>query len=571
MARIFNELGVLLELQGENPFKSRAYYNAARTLENLSGDLASLVRTNGLAELPGFGPAITKKVAEWVETGTIRYYEELRGQTPAGLFELLGVPGLGPRKISQIHSALGVTNLEELERACHSDQLAGLPGFGAKTQEKICAGIRFLKDHRGEYLLFEALKLGVMFRERLADHPMVQRVELAGSCRRFKETVKDLDLVVAATDPETVIQFFNTQPEVIQVVASGGTKSSVTLKTGINADLRVVTLAEFPHVLQHFTGSKDHNTALRHLAKQQGYKVNEYGLFRDEAPIYCRDEAEIYRTLGFAYIPPELREDLGELEAAANDQLPELIQPEDLNGLFHIHTTASDGANSLREMVEAAIARGYTYLGVTDHSQAAVYAHGLTPDRLRMQAAEVERLSREYPGFRIFRGIEADILGNGALDYTPAILAEFDFVIGSVHSQFKLTPAEMTARVLKALDNPYLTMLGHPTGRILLGRPGYELDLEAVLTKAAERGIIIEFNANPYRLDLDWRWLRRAKLLGVMTAINPDAHAVSELDLARACLPIARKGWLEPSDVLNTRTMEEVAAYFRGRRGDSPP
>ena len=559
LARIFNEIGTLLELQGENPFKSRAYYNAARTIENLSADLEELLREERLAEIPGFGPAVIQKIKEWSQTGSIAYYENLKSAIPSGLVELLGIPGLGPKKINQIHQALGIDNLEELEAACAANRLAALPGFGAKTQEKIAAGIGFFKEHRGEYLLFEAMAQALALRERLAGHPLVERAEIAGSCRRCKEIVKDLDLVAGTPDPDGVIRFFNEFSEVARVVAWGSTKSTVILRSGMQVDLRAVAPREFPHALQHFTGSKEHNTALRHLAKEQGYKVNEYGLFRGEETLYCPDEASIYETLGLRYIAPELREDRGELEAAAADRLPRLVEREQLRGLFHVHTTYSDGGGSLREMVLATRAKGYSYLGISDHSQVAVYAHGLTREKLLLQWAEIDRLQEEFPDFRIFKGIEADILPGGALDYDAEILSRFDFVIGSIHSQFRMSRAEMTQRFLTALDNPYLTMLGHPTGRILLGRPGYEVDLEAIIAKAAERRVMIELNANPYRLDLDWRWCRRAKEMGVMLAINPDAHSQSELDLARQSLPLARKGWLEAEDILNTRSAVAVA------------
>lgn len=563
LARIFNEIGTLLELKGENPFKSRAYFNAARIIENLSGDLEAMAQNGELAGIQGFGPSIVNTITEYFRSGTVSYYENLKSNTPPGLLELLGVPGLGPKKISQIHEALGIASLDELEEACLQERLAALPGFGAKTQAKICAGIQFVKEHRGEFLLFEIRETGLRLQRELSGHPLVERVELAGSARRYKEVIKDLDLVAASDEPETVIGYFTAMPEVAQVIAAGDTKASVALTSRINVDLRVVAPREFPHALQHFTGSKDHNTALRHLAKQQGFKVNEYGLFRNEDQLIdCRDEAEIYQTLGLAFIPPEIREDQGEIEAARTGKLPRLIEPSDLQGLFHVHTTYSDGANTLREMVEAAISRGYHYLGVTDHSQAAVYAGGLTLEKLRLQFDEIDRLNREYPNFKVLKGIEADILPGGELDYGEDILGEFDLVIGSIHSQFRMGKAEMTARVLKAMDNPHLAILGHPTGRILLGRPGYEIDLEAVIAKAAERQIAIEFNANPYRLDLDWRWLRRAKQAGALIAISPDAHSVNELDLARLSLPIAKKGWLERGDVLNAKGIGEIKALL---------
>lgn len=568
LARIFNEIGLLLELKGENPFKIRAYYNAARIIENLTEDLSKLIEEGRVSELPGFGAALVKKVEEWSRTGTIEYYKNLKNITPPGLFELLRVPGLGAKKINTIYQTLGITSLEMLEEACSQNKLVSLPGFGVKTQAKICAGIQFIKEHRGRFLFGEVWPEAVRLREEIAANPGVLKVEIAGSLRRFKEVVKDLDLVAAADDPEKVIGQFISFPMVAHVIASGPTKASVLLKSGIQADLRVVKPQEFPHALQHFTGSKEHNTKLRHYAKEKGYKVNEYGLFADEAlaPIYCENEAEIYQKLDLKYIPPELREDMGEIEAAAAGNLPELIKPESIKGIFHVHTSYSDGVNSIREMVEVAMRRGYRYLGITDHSQVAVYARGLNRETLERQFIEIEELNREYSDFKIFKGIEADILPSGELDYGPDILGRFDFVIGSIHSNFRMNKNDMTARILKAMDNPFLTMLGHPTGRILLERPGYEVDLDALIEKAASKNVILEFNANPYRLDLDWRWLRKAGEHGVKIVINPDAHNVGEIDLVNSGLAIARKGWLESKDVFNCLETEEVSEYLQRRK-----
>jgi DNA polymerase (family 10) len=560
LARIFNEIGLLLELGGNNPFKTRAYYNAARTLENLNDDLPTLIREQRLSDIPGFGEAIVKKITEGVTTGTIEYYEKLKAATPSGLLQFLRIPGLGPKKINQIYSVLGISSIDELEKACLANKLAGLAGFGVKTQEKILAGIQFVREHQGQYLWHEAWTIGLSIKNELAQNPAVIKIELAGSLRRFKEVVHDIDFIAATDTPGVVADSFVKLPQVDKITSRGDTKISVILKSGIGADLRLVKPAEYAHALQHFTGGKEHNTALRHLAKEQGFKVNEYGLFPKGTaePKYCRDEVEIYQTLGLKYIPPELREDQGEIQAAGLGKLPVLIEPQDLKGIFHIHTVYSDGVNTLREMVEACIERGFSYAGIADHSQIAAYAHGLSAKALEKQFNEIDVLNREYPHFKVFKGIEADILPSGELDYSPDVLARFDFVVGSIHSQFRMGKEEMTARILKALDSPYLTMLGHPTGRILLERIGYELDLERILAKAAEKRVAIEFNANPYRLDLDWRWCRKAKELGVLISINPDAHSIGELDLARSGVLVARKGWLEAKDVLNTRNLNEV-------------
>lgn len=565
LVQILNEIGLLLELKGENPFKSRAYYHAARTLDALTDDLEMMVGEGRVGELPGFGEALIQKVDEWYRTGTIEYYENLKKDIPPGLIAMLRVPGLGAKKVSMLYQSLGIAGLEQLEAACRENQLVALPGFGAKTQLKILAGIEFLKEHSREFLLTDAWNQAISLMKLLMEEPGIHRVEIGGSLRRFKETVKDIDLVAASEHPESLIRNFTHYPGIRQVVSSGATKASVILENGLACDLRAVAPREFVHTLQHFTGSKEHNTALRHRAKEFGYKVNEYGLFRGDIPEYCETEANIYQKLGLEWIPPELREDRGEIEAAAKGRLPKLIEPEDLLGIFHVHTSASDGTASLRQMVEQAIALGYSYLGIADHSQSAVYAHGLTPDRLIRQFEEIDQLNAEYPEFKIFKGIEADILPDGRLDYDDGLLAQCDFVIGSIHSRFKMEKAEMTARILRAMENPYLTILGHSTGRVLLQRPGYPLDLDAVLDQAVRYGVILEFNASPNRLDLDWRWCRKAKELGVMIAINPDAHSTADLDLARLGLRIARKGWLEKADVFNSRSADDVEAYFNDR------
>ncbi|HOP73549.1 MAG TPA: DNA polymerase/3'-5' exonuclease PolX [Bacillota bacterium] len=565
LVQILNEIGLLLELKGENPFKIKAYYQAARTLDALTDDLETLIREGRVGELPGFGEALVQKVDEWYRTGTVQYYENLKADIPPGLIDMLRVPGLGAKKVSVLYQTLGIAGLDQLEAACRENRLVALSGFGAKTQLKILAGIEFIKEHSREFLLADAWQQAISLLQMLTEEPDVVQVEIAGSLRRFKETVKDIDLVASSEHPESLIRRFSRYTGIQHVVSSGPTKVSVILESGLGCDLRVVAPCEFVHTLQHFTGSKEHNTALRHRAKEWGYKVNEYGLFRGDTPEYCETEAEIYQKLGLEWIPPELREDRGEIEAAHQGRLPKLIEPEDLLGIFHMHTNASDGTASLRQMVEQAIAMGYSYLGIADHSQSAVYAHGLTPERLVRQFEEIDRLNAEYPGFKIFKGIEADILPDGRLDYDDELLAQCDFVIGSIHSRFKMDKAEMTSRVLRAMENPYLTILGHPTGRILLQRPEYPLDMDAVLAQAARCGVILEFNANPNRLDLDWRWCRKAKELGVLISINPDAHSTRDLNLARLYLMVARKGWLEKTDVFNTRSAVEVESYFKNR------
>lgn len=574
LARIFNELGTLLELKGENPFKAGAYYKAARTVENLDQELDQLIQENSLKSIPGFGKAIVQKILEWKATGTIRYYEEQKQSTPAGLFNLLRVPGLGPKKISALYSSLGITDLEMLETACRQNKLLGLPGFGVKTQEKICAGIQFLKEHRCNFLWVDGMEWALKIQEQLAVHPQVSRFEVAGGLRRYQPVNTQINLVAASNEPQIVTAFWSS-PEFRQslgmnteeITVRGRNETTLVLANGIKIDLQVVKPEAFPHTLQLLTGSAEHIISLQRLAEGMGLSLHTDALQKGEEKIYCRNEAEIYQRLGLAYIPPELRENLGEIEAAAQGGLPQLVQADDLQGIFHVHTSYSDGINSLKDMVKASISAGFNYLGIADHSRSAVYAHGLNMAALEKQWAEIAELNREYPNFMVFKGIEADILPSGELDYDPKTLANFDFVIGSVHSQFRMSENEMTNRILKAMDNPYLTMLGHPTGRILLERPAYAVDLEAVIDKAADTGVILEFNANPYRLDLDWQWCRRAIQKGILIAINPDAHSIAELELVRSGVLFAGKAWLTKEDIFNTRTIQEIRKYLKKRRG----
>lgn len=559
-------IATLMELKGENPFKIKAFTSGARLVEALEADLGELVATGSLRSIKGIGPALAEVITELVQTGRSTVHDELQADTPAGLLEMLGVPGLGPKKIKAIHEGLGITTVGELEYACHENRLAGLAGFGAKTQEKILAGIALMKQSRGKFLASEALGVAEELLASLESHPAVQRAAIAGSLRRAKETVKDADLIASSDDAEAVMAFFVGLPQVKEVVAHGPTKSSVRLENGLPIDLRVVADADFPFTLHHFTGSKEHNTLMRQRALARGLKLNEYGLWRGEERLACRDEAEIFRALDLAYVPPELREGTCELELAEAGTLPELVRQGDLQGIFHVHTTFSDGAGTLEQMVRAAQALGYRYIGISDHSQAAAYAHGLTPERIAEQHAEIDRLNRELAGIRILKGIEADILADGAVDYDPEVLARFDFVIASVHSRFGMDRPAMTERIVRAIRNPFVTMLGHLTGRLLLSREPYELDLERVFTEAAEHGVAIELNANPHRLDLDWRYLRRALELGVTIAINPDAHSVAGLEHVRYGVGIARKGGVPAERVLNSLDLETLAGRLAERR-----
>jgi len=568
-AAILEEIGVLLELKGENPFKTRAYENAARALLAQPGELDTLVAETGLKGIKGIGEGIRERLVELHSTGRMTYYEELKASIPEGLVQMLRIPGFGPKKAKAVYDRLGVTNIGELEYACHENRLVELEGFGKKTQENILHGIAFLKKHADRYLYSFALEESEKLIGPIAASDKVIRASVAGSIRRRKETAKDIDILASTDDPDAVMELFTTLPEVERVVSRGETKSSVVLKSGIAADLRAVTDSEYPYALHHFTGSREHNTAMRSRAKKMGMKMNEYGLFKGKAEklVKCTDEAAIFKALGLGYIPPELREDMGELDAAEKGGLPRLVEDNDIRGVFHVHSRYSDGRDEVAELAAEARRLGYSYLGLTDHSPSAAYAGGLKPEELKHQQADVDRVNREMKGFRIFKGAEVDILPDGKLDYTDKVMAGFDFTVCSIHSKFNMTEDEATRRLVKAMENPHCTILGHPTGRLLLAREGYPVNMKKVIEAAAANGVAIELNAHPIRLDIDWRDIRYAKELGVMIAINPDAHNLAGLSDVRYGVGIARKGWLEKSDVLNAMGLVEIENYLKGRKG----
>lgn len=566
VGRILEEIAVLLQIKGENQFKIRAYENAARAIEMADEDLAVLINEQRLHGIKGIGNTLAAQITELVQTGELAYYEELRQSVPPGLFDLLKIPGLGPKKVKALYANLGIATIGELEYACIENRLLDLPGFGQKTQEKILQGIEFIKQYQGQFLFADINPRAGQILDKLRKCPAVLRAELCGSIRRRKEIIKDIDILVSSDDGTVVADYFTMLPETKSVLGKGPTKVSITLTAGINADLRIVSDQEFPYALHHFTGSKEHNTAMRHRAKEMGYKINEYGLFKGDTLIPCKDEQEFFQVLGLQYIPPELREDRGELAAAEQRRIPQLIEASDIKGIFHAHTVYSDGSATLLELAEAARARGYQYIGITDHSRSAAYARGLKTETLHSQWAEIERLNQRWTDFRIFKGIESDILSDGSLDYPEEILSQFDFIIASVHSQFRMSESEMTQRLIRALENPYVTMLGHPTGRLLLAREGYPVNMAAIIERAAQTHTIIEINANPYRLDLDWRWCKPAQERGVLLSINPDAHAVEELDNVAFGVNAARKGWLTAADVANTRSLAEVEQILRKKR-----
>jgi DNA polymerase (family 10) len=579
VAALLEEIGTLLALQKDsNSFEVRAYENAARTVNSLDGDINQLVREDKLKGTPGLGSKILQRIEEAVKTGKIAYCDELRTNTPAIKLEMVRIPGLGPKRINTIYDQLHVNSIAELEQACKDDRVAHIPGFGKKTQDKILQGIDFLHQHADRFLFSVAEAEAEKIRVSIEQLPQIVRLQIAGSLRRRRETVKDIDMVASVEDNadpsarRAIMDFFTSQPSVVAITGKGETKSSVVLASGIAMDLRVVEDSHFPYTLHHFTGSREHHIPLRRRALSMGMTINDYGLYKTdggrEELVPCHNEADMYAALGMEYIEPEMREDMGEIEAAVQHALPKLVQEGDLRGVLHAHSTWSDGQNSIREMAEACLARGYSYLGITDHSKVAAYANGLSEDALLRQSDEIDRLNEEFAGrFTILKGIECDILRDGKLDFDDRVLARLDFVVASIHSNFNLPPDEQTRRMLNAIANPNVDIIGHPTGRILLGRAGYQLDMDAVINAAAEYGVCIEINAHPSRLDLDWHYVHKARDKGIKIPIDPDAHAIAGIDDMRYGIGIARKGWLRAQDVLNTMETTEVQAFFRQRRG----
>ncbi len=563
---ILEDIGRLLELKGETPFKSRAYYSAARNIAAMEEDINTLVSERKLTSIKGIGDALDRKITEFVTTGTLEYYDKLKSSIPPGHIEMLRIESLGPKKTRALYEKLRIETIGELEYACAENRLVELAGFGKKTQDKILAGIERLKRYQERHLYSDIIGEADCVINSIRKEKGVLSASLAGSIRRCNEIIKDIDIVACAKDPQSFADFFVSLPEIRNITARGETKVSVILESGVNGDLRIVSEEAFPYALHHFTGSKEHNIAMRGRAKRMGIKMNEYGLFRENNIIPCESENEIFAVMGLPFIPPELRENMGEIEAAENGELPDLVDKKDIHGLLHIHTNASDGSDSLEAIVNAAKKMGMEYIGVTDHSQYAHYAGGLSADELKKQHDLIDKINEKEDSFLIFKGIEADILPDGSLDYDEQILRSFDFVIAAVHSNFRMSEEEMNSRITRALENKYTTILAHPTGRLLLAREPYSVDVEKIIDAAARTGKVIELNANPYRLDLDWRYCRYATKQGVKIAINPDAHNTASLSHIDFGINIARKGWLEPADCINCLGLEEMKEFLYARR-----
>lgn len=564
VASALREIGTILELQGENPFKCRAYLNGARTLETSATDLTELVRTNRLGELPGIGDALREKITTLITTGKLPYLEELRSSIPAGLLPLLDLPGLGPKKLRALRDKLKIESLEALTQACQDGRLAALEGFGEKTATNLLEAIDRHANYKKLHRFGTALPAARTLLEHLKQSPLVLHAEIAGSLRRGKEVVKDLDLIASSKKPKEVMKLFVSSPNVEKVVNHGETKSSVILAGGIPCDLRVIPPESWATALAHFTGSKEHNIALRQRAIDRGLHLSEWGLLKGKSktPLKLKDEKDLHKALGLAFIPPELREDSGEIAAAEKDELPDLLTRDQIRGCLHNHTLASDGQDSLSSMAQAAAEQGLEWLGIADHSKSSFQANGLDAKRLEKQIEEIRLLNSKKPKCTLLSGTECDILKDGKLDFPDSLLSELDYVVASVHSGFTSDEKEMTQRIIRAMENPHVTCLGHPTGRLLLEREAYPLNIPKILDAAAATGTWIELNANPWRLDLDWRWWHKARDLGILCCINPDAHKTSHLRFLDFGVTLARKGWLRAQDVVNTRTLSQLRKLF---------
>ena len=568
---VLERIGTMMEIKGENPFKIRAYSAGARTLQTMEEDLGDVIEEGRLGDIPGIGKALTEKIETLYATGELEFYDKLVASVPSGLMDLLDIPGLGGKKIKVLHEQLNVDSIESLTEVCQAGKVAELKGFGEKTQEKILSGIKNREAYAARHLWWDARAVVDRILPGLQGLPEVERVEAAGSFRRGMETVGDLDFLVASSNPAPIMDWFTSMNGIAEVTAHGDTKSSIRLEGGMQADLRVVPSEQFYFALHHFTGSKDHNVRMRQKALSMGMSLSEWGLRPEEekdssrkaGPVEANSEEDIFKALGLQYVPPSLREGIGEVEAAERNELPQLLEFSDLKGCFHNHTTASDGRNTLEEVAAEADRRGWEYLGIADHSKASFQANGLDEERLLKQVQAINALN-ESGKFRVrlFSGSEVDILSGGRLDFEDSDLDPLDYVVASVHSGLTQDEETMTTRIIRALEHPKVTMLGHLSGRLLLRREASAMNIQKIIDAALANEKIIELNANPMRLDMDWRHWRRAAEKGLLCCINPDAHALHDFDFQEAGVLAARKGWLTTKEVFNTRTLLEVKEYL---------
>lgn len=566
IADIFTEIADILDIQGENPFRVRSYRNAARTIEDLSQSLKSLIAAGkNLEEIPGIGKSIREKVEEILATGKCHFLEELRAKVPPGLTELLKLEGLGPKKVKVLYDELGVDSIDRLEKAAQAGKLRHLPGMGLKTEEKVLKAIEKYRSGVGRF----KLSVGFIYAQALLAYlgkvPGVKRLDVAGSFRRWKETIGDLDILVICRPDSRVMDRFTKYEEVAEIISHGETKSSVRLKCGLQVDVRVLPEESYGAALHYFTGSKAHNVAIREKARERGLKISEYGIFRgqDEKRLGGKEEEEVFKAVGLPFIPPELREDRGEIQAAEEGKLPRLIELTDIRGDLQMHTKATDGKNTIAEMASKAKDLRYEYIAITDHSKAVRVAGGLDEEALAKQFKEIEKINAHFSGLRLLKGVEVDILADGNLDLADDILKEGEVILASVHSRFNMSEEEMTRRVIKAIKNPHVDILAHPTGRLILEREPYKINLKEVIQAAIDYGVVLEINAYPDRLDLRDIDAQLAKEMGAKLAISTDAHSTEQMELMKFGVFTARRGWIEAQDVINTRPLPELLKVLR--------
>ena len=566
VSAVLEEVALFLELKGENPFKVKVYSHAARTIEIFEEDLRVTIREGRLKEIKGIGESLAQHIIELVTTGRLGLHEDLKNSIPPGHLEMMKIPGLGPKKIKTLHDRLNIRTVGELEYACLENRLVDLQGFGQKSQEKILQGVQQVKRYQGRYLYGETIDPAREVLKKILAHPNVTRGHLAGSLRRKMEVVRNINLVLSTHRPQEVLGTFSRFPEVEAIQSEDTAGGRYRLLSGVEVDLRIASEQTFPYALFCFTGSLAHRTSMSERAKGMGMELSEKGFYRNGRPISCEEEEGVFNALGLDFIPPELRENQGEIEASENHRLPRLIEEHDIKGIFHVHSSHSDGTDSIRRLAQASKEMGFSYMGLSDHSQSARYAGGLSRERIQKQWKEIDQVNQEIEGFVMLKGIESDILPDGSLDYEGSILEEFDFVIASVHSHFNMSEEEMTQRVIKAIRNPYTTILAHPTGRLLLAREPYAIDMMRIIDEAGRSGVAIELNAHPYRLDIDWRLCKYAKGKGVKIAINPDAHQVEGLRDIFYGVGIGRKGWLEPEDIFNAVDFGGIKTFLERRK-----
>lgn len=566
VAAILRELADLLEINGENIFKVRAYYNASRRIGGLNEDLKVIAEEDRLQDINGIGKGIATTIKEILKEGHSPLLEEIKGELPTGILELINIPGLGPKRAHQLFYQMGIQTIEQLHKALKNGEIRKLKGFGEKSEKKLLSSLQHYEDYQEVSILYKALSQAEDIIQHLKDDPDILKIETAGSIRRRKELIGDIDLLAASENSEAVSERYVELPFVKEILVNGKKKISIINKDNYQVDLRIVSPEEFPVALQYFTGSKEHNVRTRERAKMLGLKLNEYGLFNDENEenmLDIKEEADIYQALGLDYIIPELREDRGEIEAAENKTLPVSISYSDIKGDLHIHSLYSDGAYSIREIIQAARERDYQYIAITDHSQSLRVAHGMTPDRLLQQIEEIDSLQKEFNDIKILKGIEVDIDVDGNLDYSDDLLDKLDLVIASIHTGFNQSKEKITGRIISAIEHPCVNIIGHPSGRILKKRESYQVDIDRIIEKAACFGTCLEINASPYRLDLNDENVRKAKEEGVIISINTDSHHISELDDMLLGVTVARRGWLEKDDVLNSKTVEGLLHFLR--------